>query len=277
MIRPRRKCRRMGESVWLWTQHDERQQPCQADEAHGQDVRPGQLRQADGLRQHAGRCHQVGAADRTDGGAPDDGADGRGAPLRRDEVGSDVAAEIADAVREAGEDARGQQQHDGLDDHGAHRQHCPDQADQQAAEQAPAPSHAEHQAGEKAGGRGRADRRRGGRHAAQGRVAVDLRRHQRSDGDGGDVAGAAERGDGEQRPPHPGAQARERGGIQAPRGLGGASDRQRLLSHRGRVPGTVAAACRSTDARPRRRARSSGSATARSRSRSLPRTRRDSS
>ena len=217
---------RIGEDVGLRTEQHGAQQQGEHEEPDRQRVRPGEGRQPERRRHVARRRDEVRAGDGADRRPPHHGPD-RGRPtLGRDEVGGHVPSQVADPVRHAGECRRDEEQDDRAGDDRTDRDHGPDRAHRETEEEPGAPADAEHERREHGRGGGRADGGGGGGDAAEGGVTADVGGDQRADGDGGDVAGAAEGRDREQGPRHPSPHAREPGGIDAG-GLGSGTDDRR--------------------------------------------------
>ena len=220
--------RRIGQRVGLRAQQEHGHDPGQADEEDRQQVRPGELREAKGDGHLAGGCREVRADDRADRRAPHDQAEGRRTSFRRRHVGGDVAAEVPGRVGEAGEGAAEEQQRDRADEDRAERDGAAEDPDREPEQQADPAAAAQHDHRDQARRHGGPDRRRRRGQAAERRAARHLRRDQRSDRHGRDVAGASQRGDGEEDPAHPPPQAREVGGGDPLRGRHRPCDRRRL-------------------------------------------------
>ena len=218
----------IGQRIGLGAQQEHGHDPGQADEEDRQQVRPGELGEAKRDGHLAGGSREVRADDRADRRAPHDQAEGRRTSFRRRHVGGDVAAEVAGRVGEAGEGAAEEQQRDRAGEDRAERDGAAEDADREPEQQADPAAAAQHDHRDQARRHGGPDRRRRGGQAAERRAARHLRRDQRSDRHGRDVAGAPQRGDGEEDPAHPPPQAREVVGGDPRRGRHRASDRRRL-------------------------------------------------
>ena len=186
----------------------------------------------------------MGPLDGSDGRAPHDGRDGRRPPLRRCEVGGDIAPELPGTVREPGERAAGKQQRErAREDAGDRdcRAECPDQ---DAEQQPGAPADAQHEERYESGRGSRAEGAGRRWKTPRSRTAGDVGGGQRPRGDGRDVAGAPERRHREQRPDHAPSEGRQ------VRGIDGATRHSPTYRSRNCRSSAPLSRCSAADSRP---------------------------
>ena len=221
--------RPVGEVVRVGAQHDGREDRGRPDEGDRDEVRAGELGEADRRREGAGGCHQVRSDDGADRRAPHDDADRRRASIGRVHVGGGVARELVRGVAEPDQDRSGEEGRERGGDDPERGDDRADDRDDVAEGQPEAATAPDHDAGEDDGARCRSKHDRSAGHARPDRGSAEVLGDDGCDGDRRDMPGAAEGDARDERPRGP-----------APR-LGEVRDRQVELvgGHRGRIRGAA--------------------------------------
>ena len=199
----------VGEGVRVRSQGDEGQDRGRADEDDRDEVRPGEVRQAERGGERRRWCREVRADDGADGRAPHDGAQGGPAASPREQVGGDVARQLVGRVAEADEDGADEQDRQRHEDDADRRHERAEDPRRVAHGQADPAAAADHHLREHHGADRRAEHDRGAWRPAPGRGPGEPLGDDRGHGDGRDVAGAAESDARDQRPQRPTPQAIE--------------------------------------------------------------------